>query len=368
MRVPCILYRTILLALFCVGPLSAAEPAVAPFKSGDRWCAVGDSITHGGGYHANVYLFYATRFPDQRLEVFNCGIGGDSAGGALKRLPDDILVHKPTVASIMLGMNDVGRHLYNKGTGGAQIEEQRKRLVESYTVNMHKLAEGLKSAGVRLIFLTPSIFDQTAVWPAKEDLGFVGPDVVGVNTGLGEMAKRVRDMAREFNAGLVDFYEPMSRINAEQQKLDPAFTLVGKDRVHPGPVGHLVMAYLFLKAQGAPKYVSRVAVDVATGKVTETINGKLENLKADSLAASFTFAANALPFPIDAAARPALKLVKLMEEMNQEQLQIAGLKPGTYELLIDGTAIKTCTAEELAGGINLAEIATTPQYQQAVRV
>jgi hypothetical protein len=233
---------------------------------------------------------------------------------------------------------------------------------------MRKLAEGLKASGARLIFVTPSIFDQTAVFPGAADPGLVGPDAVGVNTGLGEMANRVRDMAREFGALVVDFHAPMTRINAEQQKSETAFTLVGKDRVHPGPVGHLVMAYLFLKAQGVPKYVSRVAIDTAGGKAAEATNGKLEDLKADRGSASFTFTSHALPYPTDASARPALKLVPLMDEMNQETVQVAGLKPGSYELLIDGAAIKAFTAEELAAGVNVADSANTPQYQQAVRV
>src|SRR5207302_10896008 len=54
-----------------------------PFKSGDTVCFVGDSITHGGTYHAIVALYYATRFPDRELRTFNCGIGGDRASGIM---------------------------------------------------------------------------------------------------------------------------------------------------------------------------------------------------------------------------------------------------------------------------------------------
>lgn len=358
--------------VFSAGLLIGAEPdapaSPAAFKAGDRWCAVGDSITHGGQYHANIYLFHATRFPDRRIEVFNCGISGDSASGALKRLPTDILSNKPTVASIMLGMNNVGRGFYNKGSEGPQVEAQRKRAIDGWAANMRKLAEGLKAAGVRMIFITPSIFDQTAVFPGANDPGLVGPDAIGVNTGLGEMAKRVIEMAREFDSPVVDFNGPMTKLNAEQQKSDPAFTIVGKDRVHPGAVGHLVMAYLFLKAQGVPKYVSKVAIDAAAGKASETQNGKLENLKAAPDAVSFTLTENALPFPIDGGTRPALKLVSFMEDLNQEQLQVSGLKPGAYELLIDDVVVQACSAEELAAGINLAANTKTPQYQQAVKV
>ncbi len=348
--------------------LLAITTMAAPFQNGDRWCAVGDSITHGGQYLANIYLFHATRFPDRRIDIFNCGISGDSAGGALKRLPTDILSHKPTVASIMLGMNDVNRGLYNKGSGGAQVEAQRKRAIDGWAANMRKLAGELKASGARIIFVTPSMFDQTAVFANANDPDLVGPDVIGVNTGLGEMAKRVFEMAREFDSPVVDFHGPMTRLTAEQQKADPSFTLVGKDRVHPGEVGHMVMAYLFLKTQGMPMYVSKLAIDATAGKATETLNGTLANLEAAPDSVSFTLTENALPFPVNGGARTALKLVPFIEDLNQQPLQITGLKPGAYELLIDNVPVQTCSAAELGAGINLAVNEKTPQYRQAVKV
>ena len=45
------------------------------------------------------------------------------------------------VASIMLGMNDVGRNNYGKEKSGEQIEKQRKGSLDGYSANMTKLAE-----------------------------------------------------------------------------------------------------------------------------------------------------------------------------------------------------------------------------------
>ena len=42
----------------------------------------------------------------------------------------------------------------------------------------------------------------------------------------------------------------MTAINSTGQQKNPAFTLCGSDRIHPDNDGHMVMAYLFLKAQG----------------------------------------------------------------------------------------------------------------------
>jgi hypothetical protein len=90
------------------GPVSLAAGA---FESGDRWCALGDSITEGGYYHRYVELFYLTRFPQRKLDVVDCGIRGDTAPRATQRVQWDCLWAKPSVVSVMLGMNDVGWNL-----------------------------------------------------------------------------------------------------------------------------------------------------------------------------------------------------------------------------------------------------------------
>ena len=71
--------RTIFLLLLSFISLAAQEfkpGAAQPFQSGDTVCYVGDSITHGGSYHAIVTLFYTTRYPDRDIKYYNNGIGG----------------------------------------------------------------------------------------------------------------------------------------------------------------------------------------------------------------------------------------------------------------------------------------------------
>lgn len=360
--------RSFLLAGILLLPAlpGTASPASGGFKAGDRWCAVGDSITNSGQYHSLIYLFYATRFPTQRFEMFNCGIAGDSAAGTLKRLDTDILPHQPTVASVMLGMNDVKRHLYT--SNGDENAAERQKAIDDYVGNMRSLLERLRGAGARLIVITPSIFDQTVLLPAPHDAGFAGPGQVGVDTGLGKMAEQVRAVAGEFGAEIIDFHGPMSSLNAQMQKQDPAFTLIGQDRVHPGAVGHMVMAYHFLKAQKVGNEVSAVDIDAAAGRVISTRNGTVAELTASSDTVSFRHTADALPFPVPNSAKPALELVPFQQELNRETLRIRGLSDGSYQLRIDGKTVANFNAGELLAGVNLASIDQTPQYQQAVKV
>ena len=329
-----------LIALFVLAQSLPAQTA-SPFQAGDRWCVLGDSITHGGRYQHFIYLFYATRFPDRTIDIFNCGISGDSASGALRRLDDDVLIHKPTVVSIMLGMNDVGRNLYEPGSPSPEVEKHREKALTDHAQNMKQLAEKLTASGARLIFLTPTPFDDTSTMEK--------PNLPGVNHALAISANNARLLAKTFGGGLVDFHQPMTELNLAQQKLDPRYTLIGPDRVHPQDVGHLVMTYLFLKAQALPSTVSTHSEDAA---------GKSD--------IEFTYTEPALPFPVPAACEPALKLVPFMEELNQEQLTVTGLPSGKYKLSIDDQQVAAFEAGQFAKGINLATLTTTPQYQQAL--
>lgn len=335
-----------------------AAMAEAPhFKDGDRVCFIGDSITHQARYHTQIVLFYTTRFPQMRLTTWNCGFAGDTAAGAVKRYEWDIAARKSTVATIMLGMNDVNRGLYAEGMTGPAVEAKRRAAIANRIANMERLAEKLTRDGTRIIFITPSLFDQTG--NQKTD------KLTGVNDALKACAEADRKLAARLGAGLVDFNGPMEAINRAGQTKDPAFTIVGPDRGHPGSAGHLVMAYLFLKAQGLPRTVAEVAIDAARAQIVKQGNCRVSALAVKDGEVSFTCHANALPFPIDPADEKVLELVPFADDLNQELLHVSGLSEGEYRLSIDGRPILTTTAAALGKRINLATARETPQYKQA---
>ena len=160
----------------------------------------------------------------------------------------------------------------------------------------------------------------------------------------------------------------MTAFNLERQRQDPAFTIIGPDRVHPGAPGHLMMAWLFLKAQGAPALVSSVTIDAAAGRVVASENAAVTGLEKRDGGWSFTVLEQALPFPVDAAARPLLEWVPVERELNQEIVTVRGLAPGQYELRIDGAAVGRFSAEAFAKGVNLAFNEAVPQVRQAQAV
>jgi lysophospholipase L1-like esterase len=352
------MFSFILMSGLVVG---APAPEQKPFlKPGERWCALGDSITRGGGYHKEVELFYLTRYPDKGLEVINCGVSGDSAGGVLKRLGWDCLDHKPTVVSVMLGMNDVNRDLYDASNSLIPgIKERRDAVNAAYLANLEQLASRLKNSGARLILITPSIFDDTG--------NLKGTNKPGCAAALTGYAVKVAELAGSTSAMLVDFNGPMTSINTAMQKTNGSATLVGDDRIHPGPVGHFVMAYEFLKADQPRSVVAEIGIDAALGKPSGCDNCEVSKINSSPDELSFTCLEKALPFPVTEESKPALGVVPFTDEFNREILRVTGLSSGTYRLTIDGKPIRDFTDKQLFSGVNLAS-EKTPQTEQATQV
>ena len=188
-----------------------------------------------------------------------------------------------------------------------------------------------------------------------------------------ETIKRIIEYQRESAARngweFTDWNAPMVAINQELQQKDPSFTLCGNDRIHPDNDGHMVMAYLFLKAQGfAGKDVANMEINANKKQAVKAEGCTISNIKKIGKDISFDYLAEALPYPLDTIARgwgskksqaEVIKEVPFMEEMNTELLKVTGLK-GQYKLLIDNQEIGTWDAADLAKGINLAAESKTP--------
>ncbi|MEO6523737.1 MAG: SGNH/GDSL hydrolase family protein [Mucilaginibacter sp.] len=331
------------------------------FKDGDIVCWIGDSITNNGQFYNYVYLYYATRFPNDRLWFYNCGISGDVSGGVLKRMDSDVLIHKPNWSVLMIGMNDVKRNLYTiAAKADPDLPQKWAQAMAKYKEDSEAIVKIL-AAKSKVILQKPSIFDQTAAIKAE--------NAIGVNEALKFGGDHMQDLSMIYKTKLVDYWSIMKQVNRSVQKVDSTATIIGPDRIHPGPAGHFVMAYQFLKETGAPKFVSKIVVDkgVKTSR-GKSINCKIESQKVDNRSVEFTCLEYSLPFPVWDDAVKALSWVPFTDELNKEILQVVDLSAGYYKLSIDSILVGKYTAAQLKEGINLATEKQTPQYQQAIRV
>ncbi len=343
--------------LFCFTACFAQPETETFFGKGSRVCFVGNSITNNGEFHHNILLYHITRFPEQPVSFYNCGISGDNTSGVLNRMEDDILVHQPTHVVVMLGMNDVNRSLYGpKATDNADTLRRREEAISTYKLNLEKIINLFLSKNIKVILQKPTIYDQTGVLSAANNLG--------VNDALKHCADFITTLAGKYKLPAVDYWTILNQVNQQMQKMDPAATITGPDRVHPASPGHLIMAYQFLKSGGAPQYVSKISI----GKNAKSLNCEISSVSKRKNEVAFTVKENALPFPVTENQQKGIELVPFTNGLNLEILSVSGLKPGQYQLSIDGEKICIFSEVQLKEGINLAAHKNTPQYYQALRV
>lgn len=361
--------KTFLIITCILASISFSAQTIERFKDGDRIVFLGNSITDGGRYHSYIWLYYMTRFPNLRIQIFNSGISADNVLKMQKRFETDVIPYKPTYLFLTFGMNDSGYEEYNK-PGAKEFGEHK---YEETVRNFEPMETKIKNLdNTKVAIISPTPYEEVA------DL--TQSPLEKAHKGKTDVMLRITDYqqkkSQENNWGFVDLIHPMLAINQRGQKTNPAFTISGEDRVHPYNMGHMIMAYHILKAQNlSGEKVASISIDAKRNKTLIAENCKISNIRNNGNELSFNYLANSLPYPIDtvhiwgsASQYEALEHIPFMEEMNDERLIIQGLSDGKYQLAIDGEIITETSSQELSKGINLAEYTNTPQYQQAMTV
>jgi lysophospholipase L1-like esterase len=345
-----------LLLACCPLGLWAAPPDNFYLHDGDRVVFYGDSITDQRLYTTFIETYAITRFPRMKVSFVHSGVGGDrvTGGGAGTidvRLPRDVVAYKPTVMTIMLGMNDGSYRAFDQ------------KIFDTYAAGYKHIIQSVKEAlpGLRITVIEPSPFDDVTRAPNFEG---------GYNKVLVRYGEFVRELGREdkltvadMNGPVVAALEKADKLNAETAKK------IVPDRVHPAPAGHLLMAEALLKAWQAPAVVTAVEIDAAGPGVTSAANTHVTDL-AGGGHLSWTQMDDALPMPIDTkdeVVALALRASDFVEAMDREPLKVTGLSAARYTLKIDGETVGTFTKEEWAKGVNLATL-PTPMAKQAAAV
>ncbi len=348
-----------LVSLGAAATTASAQTAAGSFalKDGDRVVFYGDSITDQRQYTIFVENYVLTRFPKMKVDFTHSGWGGDRVGGGGGgkidlRLQRDVLPYKPTMMTIMLGMNDGSYRAFDDN------------IFNTYSTGYKYILDTVRKEipGVKLTLIQPSPYDDATRAP-----GFPG----GYNATLRRYSEFIKTLVPQYNATLADLNTPVFAMLEKAKGLDgPTSEKIIPDRVHPGPAGHLVMAEALLKSWNAPSVVSRVEIDAAGGKVTKTENTNVTALKTGPVITWDQMDA-ALPLPLDYS-DPVVALVlkssDFVEALNQEPLKVTGLAPEKhYMLSIDNAEVGDFTGAQLSQGINLATF-RTPMAAQAANV
>jgi hypothetical protein len=140
-----------------------------------------------------------------------------------------------------------------------------------------------------------------------------------------------------------------------RQRYGDDYYISGKDGVHPGLAGQIVMAHAFLKGMGLDGDIGTFTVDLGADKATasaghEVVGFANGELKLNS--SRYPFCAQG-SLNEDNSIRSGMTLVPFNQELNRFMLVAKGGSAAKYKVTW-GSASKTYTADELAKGVNLA--------------
>ncbi len=343
-----------LVLLLALQPAPSAAQSSFYLKDGDRVVFFGDSITEQRLYTSFVEEYVRTRFPGMNVMFVHSGVGGDRVSGGWagpidQRLERDVIAYRPTVVTIMLGMND------------GSYQPLNDSLLQAYQTGYRRILETLtrELPEARITLIRPSPFDEVTR-PATIQGGY--------NTVLERYGDFVAELGREYNTAIADLNAPVVAMLERANQINPDIAkLIIPDRVHPEEAGHLAMAQALLKAWNAPALVASVAIAAAGAQVTSAENTEVTNLAKHDDGLSWNQQDKALPMPLSLqndVVNLALEASSFVEALNRQPLQVTGLTPGRYRLTIDDTEVGIFTQNELAAGINLA-VLPTPMARQA---
>lgn len=308
------------------------------FRDGDRVVMIGDSITEQHLYSNYVEMWVTTRFPSWNITFRNVGIGGDRSTGGNTRFKRDVLAHNPTAMTADFGMNDGGYRAFEEGT------------FNTYMGGLQGMADQAKAANIRVAWVTPQPLDDAA--QGKTALTGYNETLERYSAGVGEIAKK--------NGGLfVDQFHPYLAVLDKARGANAKYDrITAGDAVHPGPPGQALMAASILKGLNFPSQVSAAEIDAAAAKAGAATNCRITNVAASGDGVRFEREDLSLPFYPEEA-RSILTWSPLLEQLNTYQLKVTGLKPGSYEVRLEGKKVAAHSADELAKGVNLADAVLT---------
>jgi lysophospholipase L1-like esterase len=349
--------RRVRLALTLIVGLGLGGPVLAGdfyLKDGDRVVFYGDSITDQRLYTTFVETFAVTRFPERNVTFVHSGWSGDrvtgGGGGPIdRRLFRDVIPYRPTVVTVMLGMNDGSYRSFDE------------KVFETYSKGYEHLVQTLKRdlPGLRLTLIVPSPFDDVTREPKFEG---------GYNKIMLRFGEFIKDLADREKADVADLNTSVVESLRKADQTDESLAeKIINDRVHPGPGGHLLMAAALLRAWGAPATVTAVAIDAEGARVVKADQTRVVDLAGCEGRLCWTQTDDALPMPIDMSdpvTALAVHSSDVVKDLNQETLKVRGLDRDEYTLTIDGDEVGTFKKDQLAEGINLAEH-DTPMSRQA---
>jgi len=175
----------------------------------------------GSGYALMTAAALLADRPADKLQFLNRGISGNRIVDLYARIKSDVINLKPTVLSVLIGVNDTWHEFGSKN--GVSVPKY-ERLYTDFLIEVEAALPGIK-----LVLCEP----------------FVLPCGVVTKDWIAEMDERravVKKLSQKFNTAFV----PFQAVFDAALKLAPPEYWAG-DGVHPTAAGHMLMSREWLK-------------------------------------------------------------------------------------------------------------------------
>lgn len=316
-----------------------------PFKDGDVIGMWGDSLTHGGNYGERIEEFYASKYPDIRIDMPKFGYSGDDTVDIINRIERDMAVRTDiNRATVLIGANDFA-------LTPAKVTAE----YASYTDRMNIIINALKAKGINdITLITPTPFD--AIRSGNN---------LRANL-MKEFSYDLRKIASDNDCAIVDSWTVMdaydTKLKSGHEVGASMPSLMISDNLHPSDLGYMVLAYSILKAQGVLLAESEIpGAEIAAGGEMNisSNNSSVTGLSGNADEFSFSYTPNILPYPKNGGFNEFKKLENAIinEFAEGDILKVSGLEAeAEFDIFIDNETAATVTGAELASGISLSEL------------
>lgn len=209
-------------------------------EPGSKLVMIGDSITDcgrarpvgvaqneglGNGYVSLVHAFLTATYPGHKIQVLNTGVGGNIVQDLAARWQTDVLDLRPDWLSVKIGINDVW-HKFN-----LLYKPDWEAALQTYTSTYEALLQKTRPQLKGLILMSPYYIEPDRHEPMRAMMDRFGA--------------AVRTLADKYQAVFVD---TQVAFDTAMQDIPPL--ALAEDQVHPGLVGHAILARAFLTAIG----------------------------------------------------------------------------------------------------------------------
>jgi lysophospholipase L1-like esterase len=344
--------RRILLLIALIAACQCARSQQMTLRDGDRVAFYGDSITAQRFYTRFVEDFVLTRYPKLHVTFINAGVPGDTVNGGYTgdtptRLKRDLYPQRPTVVTVMLGMND-----------GFYVPFEQKYL-DIYESGYRNLLSAMQTnlPGVKITLISPTPYDELTH----------GTEFPRYNETITRYAAFVKELAASSHFGFSDFNQAVTNLTKDGMEKNPSLAaLLIPDRIHPAEASQWVMAAALAQDWGMSSVVSSVRLDARQSAPVATENTEISELSVRDGKIQWSGLDGSLPLPVDLENGLVQFVLNCSDvaAMDREMLFVDHLPMARYTLKIDGRSIASFTREQLAAGVNLA-LYHTPMQDQA---